>query len=154
MTPMLAVLWLIVMVGDAAATTAEAIPWHDARRYVGEERVVEGEVVAVRREGNVLRLVFDPDPNSFSVALIIGLLSPLPADPEAVYRGRTVRAYGRIRRFRGATEMVIRDPTRIILVEPTVDAARMPAVRIDQRLNELEERVERLEKLLQRPAQK
>ena len=66
---------------------------------MGEDRVIEGKVVSARREGNVLRLSFDTAPHSFSVALIGGLLSALPADAQALYEGRTIQASGRIRSF-------------------------------------------------------
>lgn len=148
MKPLLSVLWLLVIAGEVIATSSDAIPWRDAQRYVGTEQVVEGKVLSARREGNVLRLTFDTNPNSFSVALIAGLLSPLPADPQAVYAGRTVRASGKIRRFQGAFEMVIRDPGRIIIVEAIAEPVLTPAVRLEDRVDELEERVNRLEEHL------
>jgi len=137
-----------LLIGATPARPAEPIPWKQAGDYVGQEQVVEGGVIAVRREGNVLRLAFDTRPDSFTVALIVGLLSPLPADPDAVYVGQTVRAMGRIRRFRGVPEMVIRDPTRITLVGAPrpFDAAAEAELR--DRVEGLEHRLERIEQRL------
>lgn len=128
------------------ATAAEPLHWSEAGDHVGEERLIEGTVVAVRREGYVLRLAFDGSPDTFTVALIVGLLSPLPADPEAVYVGQTVRVLGKIRRFRGVPEMVIRDPTRITIV----GAARAATVEVElrRRVEGLERRMERIERRL------
>lgn len=147
MTYLWGALWLLSLVARAAAD--EAIPWHHAARYVGEVRTIEGKVVSARREGHVLRFGFDPDPAAFTVALIGGLLSPLPGEPGALYEGRTIRATGKIRSFRGVAEMVIRDPSQISVValqaEPSPTAGGL-----ERRLEQLEDRIERLEQRLER----
>jgi hypothetical protein len=137
---------VIFPMAAAVAMASEPLHWTLAGDHVGEERLIEGAVVAIRREGHVLRLAFDGAPDSFTVALIVGLLSPLPADPEAVYVGQTVRALGKIRRFRGVPEMVIRDPTRITIVG-AVSAAAVEA-ELRDRVEGLERRMERIERRL------
>ena len=62
--PCFAALCLLLLAVPATAASGDAIPWQDADRYVGEDRVIEGKVVSARREGNVLRLSFDTAPHS------------------------------------------------------------------------------------------
>jgi hypothetical protein len=136
----------LMMAATVRAEAPDIIPWQDADAYVGDERTVEGTVVAARREGNVLRLTFDPDPDSFSVALMATWFSPLPADPAGMYERRRIRATGKIRSFRGVSEMTIRDHSQLVIVtgapEPT------PIVRLEDRLENLERRIERIERRL------
>ena len=75
-------------------------------------------MVAVRREANVIRLVFDEQPRTFTAALIVGWLSRFPADPERAYVGRTIRVFGRVRQFRDVPEILVLDPARVVVVEP------------------------------------
>lgn len=141
---------LCVMLAAVPCAATEAIPWQDADGHVGEQCTVEGKVVSARREGNVLRFAFDADPAAFSVALIGGLLSPLPGEPAALYEGRTIRATGKIRSFRGISEMVIRDPTQISVVPLQAEPSPTPVGGLEQRLEQLERRVERLEQRLKK----
>jgi DNA/RNA endonuclease YhcR with UshA esterase domain len=144
MTTLLALLVAV----EALAAATDAIPWQDAEAYVGEERTVEGTVVAVRREGNVLRITFDANPSSFSVAVIGTLFSPLPSDPAALYEGRMIRATGKIRSFRGVSEMMIRDPSQITVTAAEVEPSPTAPAGVAERLERLENRVERLERRL------
>lgn len=143
----LTALGMVVAVA-AHAVSPDVIPWQDADAYVGEHRTVEGTVVAVRREGNVLRLSFDLNPDSFSVALIATLFSPLPSDPAGLYEGRTIRATGKIRSFRGVCEMTIRDHTQLVIMAG--ESAPTPLFRVEDRLDELEQRIDRLERQLEK----
>jgi hypothetical protein len=144
---------LVLGIARGAAVGAEdVIRWDVAGQYVGEQRVVEGTVVAVRREGNVVRLAFDPQPDRFTVALIVSLFSSIPPDPERAYVGRTIRARGKIRHFHGVPEMVVRDPMRIAVVgEGTPSAGghdfdvRDRVGRVERRLEHLEERLDAVE---------
>jgi len=92
--------------------------------YVGQERVVEGKVVAAQREGNTVWLRFGHAPQDFVVTLSLGLLSDLPAKPEEAYVGKTVRVAGTIKSSRGVPEIVLRDATNIEIVEPGSASAR------------------------------
>ena len=143
-----AALALVMMVAAAShAESPDVIPWQDADGHVGEVRTVEGAVVAARREGNVLRLSFDPRPDSFSVALMATLFSPLPTDPASLYEHRTIRATGKIRSFRGVAEMTIRDHSQLVIVPGEPDPT--PLIRVEDRLDHLEQRIERLERQLE-----
>lgn len=145
---LIALALLLNLVPQPAA--ADPIPWQDADGYVGEERTIEGQVIAARREGNVLRLSFDENPEAFSVAVINSWLSPLPANPRAVYEGRVIQATGRIRSFRGVSEMVIRDPSQIVISTAEPEPSPTQSVGLEERLYRLEKRLERLEQRLKK----
>jgi DNA/RNA endonuclease YhcR with UshA esterase domain len=150
MTAVLLAVSLLLGVAGAPAAASDAIPWQDADGYIGEERTIEGRVIAARREGNVLRLTFDENPESFSVAIINSWLSPLPSNPRAIYEGRTIHATGRIRSFRSVSEMVIRDPSQIIIGAVEPEPSPTAPAGLEQRLQNLEDRVERLEQRLKK----
>jgi hypothetical protein len=137
--------------------------------FVGEQEIVDGTVVAAERDANTVRLHLGKAPGALTVSLIIPLLSNFPAQPERYYLGRDVRVSGLIRSFRGAPEMVIRDPADIqvlgavspvpapspvIAAHPTREPAGDTADqdlrhRIDelgQLVRHLEERVQELER--------
>ena len=143
----------------AAENTGDAVRWQNAGLYVGQQQWIEGTVVGVRREANVIRLVFDQEPGTFTVALIVGWLSRFPADPEQAYVGKMIRAFGRIRQFHGVPEMLVQDPGRIMVVEAGPTATPLAASagtsaatpeepgrlqRLEQRLERMEERIEQL----------
>ena len=144
-----------------------------ASLFIGEEKVVEGTVTSAEREGNVVHLRLGSPPQDLNVALIIGLLSNFPSDPEHYYLGKPVRVAGVIRSFRGVTEMEVHDPARIQVVAmaglPVVNppVARRPISKpaataegvsteetsllrridqLDERVQQLEERVRQLER--------
>jgi hypothetical protein len=77
---------------------------------------VEGEVSAARTEGDTCILEFGPDANGFRVLLLMPVFSDLPAHPERLYQGRRIRATGRIERFHGVAEMVVRGTSRLEVV--------------------------------------
>ncbi len=84
--------------------------------FVGEEKIVEGTVIAAERETNVVHLQLGKAPQQMLVSLVMGLLNSFPAAPEDYYRGKTIRVSGVIRSFRGTPEMIIHDPADIQIV--------------------------------------
>src|SRR5205814_1756566 len=57
------------------------------------------------------------------VVLLIPMLTDLPRHPERLYAGRRVRVTGRVQRFRGRPEMVLRSPDAIEVVDLATGAA-------------------------------
>ncbi len=124
---------VVVCLALALAETSGApgiavVPWQDAGEHVGDIVTVEGDVTA-RLEGGSCVLEFArDDPSGFRVVLLIPLISDLPRRPERLYDGKRIRATGNIRRFLGRTEMVLRTPEAIEVVDvasggPAVAAA-------------------------------
>ncbi len=112
----------------AGATAPPIVSWHDAGDHVGELVTVEGDVVAARTgaDGCVLEFSSD-DPRAFRVVLLVPLLTDLPRQPERLYRGRRVRATGRVQRFRGRPEMVLHDPGQLEVVDVAGAGGAPPA---------------------------
>jgi hypothetical protein len=103
----------------AAAGAPPVVPWQQALAHVGRVVTVEGRVVAVRPTGDAWVLEFGHTETALRVMLLVPLRAALPPDPEGHYRGRRIRATGRLQRFRGRPEMVLRNPDRIVLLDPT-----------------------------------
>src|SRR5262249_58279641 len=57
------------------------------------------------------------DPLGFGVVLLVPPVSSLPPHPEALYRGKRVRASGRVARFKGQPEMLLRSPDQLQVVD-------------------------------------
>jgi len=145
---------LAVVLGGVTvgATPVTTISPNVAALYVGEQQVIEGTVTAAERDGATVRLRLGMRPHELTVSLIIGLLSNFPPEPEHFYAARTVRVVGTVRSFRGATEMVIRDPADIQIVgaPPPGEAHLEPAAetevqQLKQKVQQLEQRVHELE---------
>ncbi|MFQ5666176.1 MAG: hypothetical protein ACE5I7_07060 [Candidatus Binatia bacterium] len=162
---------LFVRVSSTLAVSAAAtISANVAGRFVGRQKIVEGTVAAARREGSVVRLHLGTAPRSLTVSLVIGLLSDFPARPEQYYLHRTVRVAGMIRSFRGTPEIVVHSVANIRVVgsapavaprssdlEEGVGNQQSVRERLDalnDRIRLLEERMERLEHLIQHEGDK
>ena len=140
---------------SAAAARDQAIAPSVAALFVGEPHVVEGTVTDAARDGTVVRLRFGEGPQDLTVSLIIGLLSEFPPDPEHYYPGKTVRVAGRVRSFRGAPEIVVRDVADIRVVDldrpglatssPAAESSLRTLVEtLSQRVRHLEEQLRAL----------
>jgi hypothetical protein len=138
--------------GPCAAATADgSITAGGAALFVDQEKIVEGPVTDAERDASTVRLRLGYPPQALTVALIIGLLSKFPPEPERYYLGKTVRVVGTIRSFRGSVEMVIHDPADIEVADAprTGSTAADTSVRDDidalkQRVRELEGQMQRL----------
>jgi hypothetical protein len=91
--------------------------------FIGEDKIVEGLVVAAQREGNVVHLQLGTPPQAVIVNVVVGLLSKFPSEPERYYLGKTVRVAGAIQSFRGTVEMTIHDPALIAVVDASLPPA-------------------------------
>jgi hypothetical protein len=104
------------------------VPWQDAAAHVGEIVTVEGDVAAVRVVPGACILEFArDDPAALRVVLVLGLFSS-PDDPEGLYSGHHVRVSGRVQRFQGRPEMIVRRADQIELADAP-SAAVPPPVR-------------------------
>jgi hypothetical protein len=117
---------LAIAAGVARGAPPPVIPWGEAGKHVGEVVTVEGQVAVARTTGDTCVLEFAPDDSrAFRVVLLIPLLTSAPRHPDRLYLGKVVRATGRVQRFQGRPEMVLRGPGQIEIVEPV--AAEAPA---------------------------
>lgn len=118
-----------------------------AALYVGRDVIVEGTVTHAERDAWVVRLRLGEPPGDLAVQLVLGMLSRFPDNPESYYLGKRIRVLGRVGEFRDRTEMIVRDPDRILVVDPKADRASEEVRRLEGRVRELEERLEALEQV-------
>ena len=121
---------VLLVAGLSEAAAPPVVPWTDTAARVGQIVTVEGEVVRAFASGDTQVLEFADDARAFRIVLLVPLLSNAPRDPARVYGGRRVRATGRIQRFQGRPEMIVRSPDQIELVgaEPPAPAPSPPPV--------------------------
>jgi hypothetical protein len=122
----------LVLAGLAGGAAPPVISWQEAGSHVGEIVTVEGEVTAAHSTGDTCILEFAPgDPRALRAVLLLPVVSSLPPHPEAIYRGKRVRVSGRVGRFKGQPEMVLRSPDQIEVVDvgapPAAAAVPPPA---------------------------
>jgi len=103
--------------GAARAAAPPVVSSQEAGGHVGEVVCVEGEVTTARTVGDTWILEFAHDPRAFRVVVLLPLLETAPRQPERLYQGRRVRATGRVQRFQGRAEMVLRGSGQIEVVE-------------------------------------
>ncbi len=93
------------------------IQWFDADEHLGEAVVVEGRVVGTYRSDKVLLLNFHQDyAKHFKVAVFATDLGSFPPKPEQFYKGKLVRVTGIIKEYKGAPEMIVKDPEQIEVI--------------------------------------
>jgi len=106
------------LAGESPGGTG-VIPWASADQHIGELAVVRGTVVRTHQSDQVLFLNFDEDYRStFSVAIFASDLRKFPESAEEFYQGKTVRVSGIVKEYRGAPEMIVRNPEQIEILEP------------------------------------
>jgi len=117
---------LLVLAATAVATAAPppVVDWRDAGTRVGDVVTVEGEVVNAYATGDTQVLEFSDDAHTFRVVILVPLFSTVPRDPERVYRGHRIRASGRVQRFGGRPEIIVRGMEQIEIVD--VEHAERP----------------------------
>src|SRR5207247_9326714 len=119
--------------GAARAAAPPVVSSQEAGGHVGEVVCVEGEVTTARTVGDTWILEFArDDPRAFRVVVLLPLLETAPRQPERLYQGRRVRATGRVQRFPGRAEMVLRGSGQLDVLEtggapPAASAPPPPA---------------------------
>jgi len=126
-----AALVVVALALPARALPPEVVRWQDAGAHVGRVITVEGTVERAHVAGGACALEFAPgDPSALRVVLMLALFSS-PDDPERLYRGRRVQASGRVQRFEGRPEIIIRRADQITVLDqaspPTTTTLPAPA---------------------------
>ncbi|MFW6162472.1 MAG: hypothetical protein ACODAJ_06855 [Planctomycetota bacterium] len=95
----------------------EVISWRQAQRHVGEFLTVEGTIVLTRRTEKACFLNFHPEwQHTFTAVIFARRFGAFPSEPEAHYRGKTVRVTGLIRDYQGKPEIVLHSPDQIEVI--------------------------------------
>lgn len=125
----IAVIGLQLFGGAVSALGEEAIPWQEAESHVGRRIALEGVVREVRRETGAYVLAFAvDDPTAVTVKLVVPLLDSTPVPPETLYRGQRIRATGKLKRFRGHPELIVRGTSAIVVLGVEEVSAPTPGV--------------------------
>jgi hypothetical protein len=117
----------LLLAAAALARSPDVVPWSEAASHVGRVITVEGTVARAHVEGGACTLEFAPeDPAAFRVVLMLSLFQA-PEAPERLYAGRRVQASGRVQRFEGRPEMIIRRADQIEVMDPVPTTTTLPA---------------------------
>lgn len=109
-------------VGEATATPAlgeiEVISWEDAAQYYGQMVTVEGTIVLTKNTGKVVFLDFSPHWQvDLKVVIFPEDAAKFPSPPEEMFLNKKIRVTGLIEEYKGAPEIIVRDPSQIGIVE-------------------------------------
>ena len=84
------------------------IDWRDAAKHVDAYVITEGVIVSSYNNGTVCYLNFDKDyKNTLSLVIFSTKFSRFPDSPEKFYKGKKVRVEGRIKEYKGRTEIIL-----------------------------------------------
>ena len=107
----------ILVAGAVAAAPLAVVDWRTASTRVGDVVTVEGDVTTVRTRDDGYVLEFSDDPQALRIVVLVPLFGGAPRDPERTYRGHHVRVAGRVQRFKGRPEIVLRSPSQVEITD-------------------------------------
>jgi hypothetical protein len=120
-----ALLALVAALATPDVVAPPVVDWREAGERAGQVVTVEGDVRAAECSEDRCLLEFAPeDPRGFRVVVLMPIFARATDAPDAAYRGRRIRATGKIQRFQGRVEMVLRGTGQIALA----DTEAAPAV--------------------------
>jgi hypothetical protein len=107
----------------AANGIANGLSGEQAKQHIGETNTVCGLVAGARflesSKGKPTFLNFDhpfPD-HTFTVAIFESNRAKFKSPPEELFEGKTICVTGKIVEFRGTPEIVVQDPSQIVIQE-------------------------------------
>lgn len=105
-------------VGEATVPPAEVISWEDAAQYYGQTMTVEGTIVLTKNTGKVVFLDFSSDWQAdLKVVIFPEDAAKFPSPPEETFLNKKIKVTGLIKEYKGAPEIIARDPNQIEVVE-------------------------------------
>ncbi|MGH7790562.1 MAG: hypothetical protein ACRERC_27120 [Candidatus Binatia bacterium] len=121
MSRRLAVLAALSLLAACSFRDEEPVPWAEApARCEGWLCAVSGTVVASQDTGAVVELYFDSQRRDAYVTLVKGWTVDWPS-----YVGHPIVATGRVRQYKGAIEIMVKDPSAIIMLDALTPAPAM-----------------------------
>jgi hypothetical protein len=113
-----ALLALVAALGTPDVVAPPVVDWRDAGQRTGQVVTIEGDVHGAECSEDRCILEFAPeDPRGFRVVVLLPMFSRAADAPDAAYRGRRIRATGKVERFQGRVEMVLRGTSQIELAD-------------------------------------
>ncbi len=96
----------------------EAISWEEAAQYYGQTVTVEGTIVLTKNTGKVIFLDFSRHwQTDLKVVIFPEDAAKFPSPPEEMFLHKRIRVTGKIKEYKGAPEIIVRDPGQIEIVE-------------------------------------
>jgi len=96
----------------------EIISWRDAYKYYGQEKIIEGTIVASNNTGKVCFLNFHKNWKKYFTAVIFSSdFDKFPPHPEDRYLNCRVRVKGLIKEYKGKPEIILKSPSQIEIIE-------------------------------------
>jgi micrococcal nuclease len=94
------------------------ISWQDAGKYYGQDKSVEGIIVATHRTAKFCFLDFSSNwEKDFTSVIFDSDFNSFPPNPEVFYKGKKVRVTGTIKEYKGKPEIILKDKSQIKIVE-------------------------------------
>jgi hypothetical protein len=139
---------LALLLLAAPALADEPIDWTEASTCIGRVCSIRGTVVEQEDGGPYYRLYFDAERRDVYVTLMRGWLVTW-----GDYVGQRIVATGPVDRWRESSEMILRTPDAIALLDPpavTATPATDPSPTPDDEVERLRDRVRSLEDKIER----
>ena len=110
--------FILVFAIGLAAYAADVISWKDADKHYGQTKTVEGTVVATHNTGKVCFLNFHENWKIYFTAVIFASdFHKFPDNPEDYYLDKKVRVTGKIKKYKGKPEIILKSPAQIKIVK-------------------------------------
>ena len=104
---------------SAAGLVTETVSWQDAGQYIDQTITVEGNIVRSYNSGKVAFLNFAQEyQNTFTVAIFASDYGKFPESPDEYYLDQRIQVTGKVKEYQGAPEMVVEDPSQIVILGP------------------------------------
>ncbi|MGM0437752.1 MAG: thermonuclease family protein [Bacillota bacterium] len=103
---------------DQLSDRLETISWKDAKKYYGKNVIVSGKIVNTYKSEEVTFLNFSKNySETLTIVIFNDDLNKFAVEANKYFNDKKVKAVGRIKKYDSAPEIIITDPTSIILDE-------------------------------------
>jgi hypothetical protein len=103
---------------EVGTTGENSVPWDLAGNHIGKYMSVEGKIVRTHNSGKACFLNFHNNwTRYFSLVIFDNVFHRFPETPEKYYLDKLVRVRGKIKMYRGRSEMVVDSPEQIDIIE-------------------------------------
>lgn len=105
-------------VSNATLPPSNVVDWKDAAKYYGRTVTLEGKVLSTYNSGRVIWLILGPNSRTDAKVVIFPEDWPkFPQQPDKLYDGKTIRVTGLVREYQSAPEIIVKDPSVIVVVQ-------------------------------------
>lgn len=103
---------------NPSTANAILIDWTEADKHYGEYATVAGTVVGTHNSGKACFLNFHSDYHKyFSAVIFASDYDKFPANPEKAYANKKVKITGKIEKYDGKPEIIVKSPEQVEIVK-------------------------------------